>query len=124
MLDILPHYDYQLESLSKTSDSSNLKLDYRLWFKDIRKLGLDFSSAFILVLFFWPPPTSSYLVYLGAGLAILPDGLHFLDHLMNWRITNIFTSFHQFFHTSWRLNSPIWGLFWQILIVLTVLIFN
>ncbi len=124
LLDALPHYDYQLASLSKAGDSKSFKLDYRLWLKDIKKLGLDTLLAVILVLFFWPPSTVNYLIYIGVGLAVLPDGLYFLSYLINCRVTNIVTRLHQYTHACWRLTNPIWGLFWQILIVLTVLILS
>jgi hypothetical protein len=124
LLDAIPHYDYQLVSLTKNKISRSFKLDHHLWLKDIKKLGLDILLTFTLVYFFWPPSTSGYLVYLGIGLAILPDGLHFLSYLINSWLTNIITRFHQFTHTSWRLVNPIWGLFWQSLIILIALIIS
>lgn len=83
LLDAIPHWDYNLSSLSENKNDpldSDMKIG-KSFFLDLCKLGLDFLLGFFLVFLFFGKSGDGALnvtLFFGALGAVLPDALHFV----------------------------------------------
>ncbi len=109
LLDMIPHWDYHLESISEDLDHP-LETDMRIgfsFFRDLIRIGADFSLGFVLAiligLFF--PGTFLSVALLAAAGAVLPDALQFAYmKLPYWPLT-LLQRFHFFVHARLRIDN-------------------
>lgn len=129
ILDIIPHWDYPLQS--KTTDSRGMKqLHFRFGLPaviDFSRIGLDFLIGLALVYWLFPLSqgtswfTSS--VIWGALGAILPDALQFVYSQWRPRWLAGLQRFHLFIHAKQDLNRrPVLGITLQISLIAAVVL--
>ncbi len=111
-LDFIPHIDYSAKNIYEN-------IYERKWkkvFPDFLKVILDISLALFLILIF---SKNQPIIFVGAFLAILADGLNFLNFVFPNRFLEIHYKLHQKIHFFENKKISIFGrIFSQILIVL------
>jgi len=134
LLDLIPHWDYQLDSVIKTSKDSpsgsdsqgeslgiegNRVLSGRLFWRDVAKVLLDLALGALVVWFFFSDPQAVLTsVWWGAFGAVLPDGLQFLYLKFKPRVLLRLQHFHQFVHSNHDFRSrPVAGISYQVFII-------
>jgi hypothetical protein len=130
LLDAIPHWDYHLASVKEDSDNPmNNDIVFNINFIfDLFKMGLDAILGIIIVLFLFGI-SNSHLMWTplwGAIGALTPDALQFV--YLKWKHEPI-VSIHQFhilrIHSKKSLDdSPILGIFLQIIIVILFVIIS
>lgn len=128
LLDAIPHWDYQLSSLSGSGmnedDPLEMDISGRNFLSDLRKIILDVLigavSLFLLARFLdW---SLSLALFLGVGAALLPDFLQFVYFQTKSPLLRGLQHFHIWIHSDWRLDGRyLLGPFLQILLVLVLL---
>jgi hypothetical protein len=122
VLDAIPHWDYQLHSVSGDyNDSMTWKFSYGVSFiSDCLKVGIDFiiGVGLSLVAFKILGQELSWVGWLGLLVAVSPDFFHFIySHFPNKAI-NLLQRFHKFFHSKRRIEgSPVFGISLQGLLI-------
>ena len=112
-LDLLPHKEYSVENIFKKNWKKSLP--------DFIKVGVDFSSGIVLISIF---SSSELIVYAGALLAILPDGITFFGFVFSNKFSEHNDDFHKKIHLFVNKKIPaFWGVFSQIATSLTAIFF-
>jgi hypothetical protein len=121
LLDLIPHWDYQLDSVVKNGSAfgESRVLPGRLFWLDVAKVLLDLAlGALVVWLFFSDPQAVLISVWWGAFGGVLPDGLQFLYLKFKPRVLLGLQHFHQFVHSNHDFRSrPVAGISYQVLIV-------
>ena len=128
VLDVVPHWDYPLES--KTSDTRGVnQLHFRLGWPaviDFSRIGLDLLIGFFLAYWIFPSASGSWLtssVAWGAIGAVLPDALQFVYVQWRPRFLSSLQRFHMFVHAKQDFNNrPVLGVILQILVMAVVVL--
>jgi len=94
-LDSIPHVEYKIENIK----SGDLKIAA----KEFTKIFLDLLIGLIIILYLIQNKSfdQTILILTGSFFALLPDGLYFIDCLIENKDKNIFTKFlklHSTFH--------------------------
>ncbi|XOB41455.1 MAG: hypothetical protein ACKKMS_01895 [Candidatus Nealsonbacteria bacterium] len=111
-LDFIPHIDYT----SKDIYENIYEKKWKKFFPDFLKVILDISLALFLILIF---SKNQPIIFIGAFLAILTDGLNFLNFVFPNKILKMHYKLHQKIHFFENKKISIfWRIFSQILIVL------
>lgn len=111
-LDFIPHIDYT----SKDIYENIYEKKWKKFFPDFLKVILDISLALFLILIF---SKNQPIIFIGAFLAILTDGLNFLNFVFPNKILKMHYNLHQKIHFFENKKISIfWRIFSQILIVL------
>lgn len=134
LLDLIPHWDYELSSVVKTPKDSPLGSDSqgesfgvvgsqivpgRLFWHDVAKVLLDLAlGALVVWLFFSDPQAVLISVWWGAFGAVLPDGLQFVYLKWQPRVLRPLQRFHRFVHSNHDFRfRPVAGVAYQALII-------
>ncbi|MDO8183380.1 MAG: diadenylate cyclase [bacterium] len=129
VLDIIPHWDYPLQS--KTVEARGVgRLHFRLGWPavvDFSRIGLDFLIGLALVYWLFPlSQGTSWLassVLWGALGAVLPDALQFIYAQWRPRFLSGLQRFHHFIHAKQDFNDrPVLGVTLQILLMVAVVV--
>ncbi|MBL7150071.1 MAG: hypothetical protein ISS84_00345 [Candidatus Pacebacteria bacterium] len=117
-LDFIPHVDYSAKNIYENIYEKK----WKKFFPDFLKIILDISLTFFLILIF---SKNQPIIFVGAFLAILGDGLNFLNFVFpNNRILEIHYNLHQRIHFYENKKiSFFWRIFSQIVIVLIAIFF-
>jgi len=116
-LDFIPHIDYS----SKDIYENIYEKKWKKFFPDFLKVILDISLALFLILIF---SKNQPLIFVGAFLAILTDGLNFLNFIFPNKILEIHYKLHQKIHyPKSKKISLFWRIFSQVIIVLIAIFF-
>jgi len=111
-LDSIPHIDYT----SKDFHENICQKKWKKFFPDFLKIILDVSLAFLLILIFSEKKPK---IFVGAILAILADGLNFLNIIFPNKILEIHYKLHRRIHFPENKRVPtFWRILSQIIIVL------
>ncbi len=128
VLDIIPHWDYPLQS--KVSDNRGVnQLHFKIGWPaiiDFSRIGLDLLIGLALTYWLFPTTSTSWLVSSvawGAFGAVLPDALQFVYAQWRPRFLAGLQRFHHFIHAKQDLNNrPVLGVTLQLLLMAAVVI--
>jgi len=118
ILDAIPHWDYPLQSSTKTQDSNPLDADFiigKAFYRDITKIGVDFLAGILLSYLFFAYGSSLHSfvrsgVLWGAVGSMTPDFLQFVYTKVRKEPLISLQKFHIFMHTEKRLSArPVLG---------------
>ena len=127
-LDAIPHKDYELISLESDPAKKEKKIDiifnkFRL-LRDVFFVSLDALVGFCLAFMFFFNPSHPWIFFIGAFVALIPDGLTFLYLLFRHKALGHFFDFHtDFIHYKIHMNQA-WGVilqFFTIAILIAIL---
>jgi len=139
LLDLIPHWDYQLDSVVKAPKGSPLGADSQgeslgvegsrvlsgwLFWRDVAKVLLDLALGALVVWFFFSDLQAVLTsVWWGAFGAVLPDGLQFLHLKFKPRVLFGLQRFHQFVHSNHDFRSRLAsGVSYQVFIIAVVIL--
>ena len=124
LLDAIPHWDYQLSSITGSGMEKNMQVKSRAFLRDSLKMGTDLVLAVLLVWFAMKEmPGAGPSMIAGAIGGFTPDALQFLFWKVRSEPLASIQRFHQWIHTSVRIKNPHVGIPAQmaVVIILTVL---
>lgn len=130
LLDIIPHWEYQLFSIDGFEDEKNdfskirMVLDNKKLLNDFLRLSFDFFAGLLTAWFltgiFWPEFSFLFLA-IAASASVLPDilqGFYIVSKGVMKKILLLLWNFHLFFHSELRLKKdPLAGFLFQMFIV-------
>lgn len=116
-LDLLPQTEYLITNIKMRSWSKS--------FFDFSKVFLDISSGVLLILLF---SDNNPIIFIGAFLAIVPDGLTLVDIIFpNRKLIMRHQKFHKtinnVYDSETKRKSPLGGILMQIIVMLTAIFF-
>ena len=125
ILDSIPHYDYRILSLEKKEgDALSVDMKFgKLFIFDLFRIGFDATLGIIfLMFFFYDTPYFSYIIFIGAIGAILPDVLQFAYFKLRKEPLASLQRFHMWIHADSDINHrPLLGISCQSTIAFLVL---
>jgi hypothetical protein len=143
LLDAIPHWDYQLNSMEENKENpmaTDMKIGKSFFF-DLCKIGADFLLGFVLVFLFfgsWANRQSCEVAKIclqstrnigigtlifGALGAVLPDALQFFYFKWRHQPLSALQKFHQWIHSKAELkNRPFFGISSQIILIIFVVV--
>lgn len=112
-LDFIPHQDHCVKHIKERQ--------WRKSFLEFLKIGVDFCfGIFLIFMFFDKQP----IIYAGAFLAILADGLAFLNLIFPNKALRAHEIFHRKIHfLEYKKIPRFWRIFSQILIIFIAILF-
>lgn len=126
LLDMIPHWDYELASAYEDKEN-HLNNDIVLnkgFVKDLFKIGLDAFSGIVIpvLLFKGLPGVSIAAVFFGVVGALFPDFLQFAYFRLRIAPLRALQTFHHWIHAKMHFNdSPKIGISLQILFIIIVI---
>jgi hypothetical protein len=131
VLDMIPHWDYQISSVSDRKGTVDTKINVGSSMKmDVLKVATDgLLGLFVPVLTAYLLGLPLFIVFIAAGFAILPDFLTFVYFKTHTKYLKHFTRLHiEIIHSKIRIEKkPVLGLslqsiFWVLAVVSMTLI--
>ena len=115
VLDAIPHWDYEVDAVDKGDIFSEHELNQNKMKTAMLKVGFDgLLGMSVPLILAYVLGESLFLVFLGAGFAILPDFLQFVYLKTKTTLLHGFMEFHHGIHSHIRLDGkPLVGLFTQ-----------
>ncbi|AMA60025.1 hypothetical protein BCCGELA001_29820 [Bradyrhizobium sp. CCGE-LA001] len=119
-IDAIPHWDYQLRSISigKRADNRCLKFNRTVIF-DVMRVGVDTFAGLALANWLFATTTSFWLIELGAIAAMVPDALQFVHSIFPREPLVSLQRFHETIHAKQKLAWKL-GVSSQIVFAATV----
>ena len=126
LLDMIPHWDYQISSVSDREGNLDTTIESGSSIvKDVAKVATDGVLGLLVpVLVAHLLGLPILIVFIAAGFAILPDFFTFVYFKTHTRLLRLFTHFHiEIFHSSIHIEKkPVLGLslqsiFWIVAVV-------
>jgi hypothetical protein len=123
LIDAIPHWDYPISSSSVSPQiGSKMKFDKALFF-DMTRIGFDALLGLSLAWLLFAAPHFSWIIMLGALVAMIPDPLQFVyAHFKHEPLISL-QRFHMWIHTKERLKGkPLLGVASQIAFNIVVIL--
>ena len=108
-IDAIPHWDYQLRSITVGMGADNRRLELsRALLLDLICIGVDACAGLALAIWLFATPTSAWVVALGAVAGMMPDPLQFVHSVHPREPLVSLQRFHGWIHSNrklaWRLG--------------------
>ena len=112
-LDLFPHIEYNIQNIKEKQ--------WRKAVPQILKVFLDFGLGIILILFF---SNNKLIILIYGFFAVLPDGLAFINHIIQNKILKIHDELHgeKIHFLKYKKISIFWRLLSQIIVVIISII--
>ena len=108
-IDAIPHWDYQLRSITVGMGADNRRLELsRALLLDLICIGVDACAGLALAIWLFATSTSAWVVALGAVAGMMPDPLQFVHSVHPREPLVSLQRFHGWIHSNrklaWRLG--------------------